>query len=291
MPTRHRQRILNPDGSSNVRRVGGPPRGWRGELSHFLLTVSWPTFIAVVAVVYVAVNLAFALLYLACGNGIENAREGSLADAFFFSVQTIATIGYGRMNPVGMAANLLVTVETLAGGMGLAVLAGLGYARFTRPTAAVMFSRQAVVGRFDGQPALMLRIANRRANEIVEAGVDLVLARTETTRDGVEFRRFYDLALLRGRSPLFTLSWTVIHPIDDASPLAGASSEALERGQAELLVVFWGHDEGFAQTVHARHAYGRGDIAWNARFADIFIDLPDGHRGLDFNRFDRVEPL
>lgn len=286
-----RPRILNSDGSSNVRRLGGRNRAWRGELGHFLLTVSWPRFLAVVVVAYAAVNFAFALLYLACADGIENARPGSLADAFFFSVQTLATIGYGRMSPVGTAANLLVVIEALVGGMGLAVLAGLGYARFTRPTAGVMFSRKVVIGAFDRQPALMLRIANRRTNEIVEAGVDLVLARTETTSDGVEFRRFYDLPLLRQRSPLFTLSWTVIHLIDDASPLAGASAEAMERNQTELLAVFWGHDEGFAQTVHARHAYDCDDIAWNARFADIFIDLPDGHRALDFGRFDKIEPF
>jgi inward rectifier potassium channel len=274
-----------------VLRLGGARHGWRGEVGHFLLTVSWPGFIALAASAYCAANLGFALLYLACGQCIENARQDSLADAFFFSIQTLATIGYGRMTPVGAVANLLVAVEALAGGMGLAVLAGLGYARFTRPTAGVMFSRRAVVGSFDGRPALMLRIANRRTNEIVEAGVDLVLARNETLSDGAEFRRFYDLAPLRRHSPLFNLSWTVIHPIDEASPLAGASPEALERDQAELLVVFWGHDEGFAQTVHARHAYDSRDIVWNARFANIFTNTPEGRRTLDFDRFDLVEPL
>jgi len=285
------QRILNSDGTSALVRVGPRPAGRLHDWGHALLTMSWPAFFAVVAVVYLAVNLLFALAFLACGDGIENARPGSLADAFFFSVQTLSTIGYGKMAPRGVIPNLLVAAEALVGMTALAVVAGLAYSRFIRPTAGVVFSAQAVVDRFGGRPTLMLRIANRRTDEIIEAGVSLVLMQRETTPEGVTWRRFYDLVPVRARSPLFTLSWTVMHVIDDSSPLAGHDGASLAAAQIEILVVFSGHHQAFGQTVHARHAYDYSQIRWDARFVDIFTDLPDGRRAIDFGNFDEIVGL
>ena len=192
-----------------------PPRraGPGGDLYHFLLRSTWLRLLVVLVVVSAGINALFALAYMATGDGIENARPGSFADAFFFSVQTLATIGYGKLVPRSLAANVLVALEALVGLLGLAMVTGLVFAKFSRPTARVLFSRMAVVSRRDGVPALMFRMANERGSGIVEAQVHVVLARNETTAEGEAVRRFYDLDLSRRQNALFALSWTVIHPI------------------------------------------------------------------------------
>jgi inward rectifier potassium channel len=281
-------RILNPDGSSNVTRLGLEKRGWLDDHYHDLLTVRWPSFFAIIAGVYLAANALFALAYLACGDVIENARPGSFTDAFFFSVQTMATIGYGRLIPVGPLANTLVTLEALCGMLGLAVAASLIYARFTRPTAGVLFSSHTVVTSFEGKPTLMMRLANLRVEQIIEADVHLVLVRSEISQEGMLFRRFHDLALTRSHSPVFSLSWTLMHPIDHHSPLYGENDETLRHAHAELLVLFTGHHEAFAQNVHARHAYTCDEIIWGGRFVDVFTTLPDGSRALDLTKFHEI---
>src|SRR5437867_11613586 len=203
-----------------------------GDLYHRLISSSWPRLLMLVAVAFVGVNTLFALGYLLGRDAIENARPGSFADAFFFSVQTMATVGYGKMVPRALYANVLVTVEVLMALMGLALVTGLTFAKFSRPTARVLFSRRAVIAPQDGVPSLMFRMANARGNNIVEAQVHVVLARNETTAEGVEMRRFYDLDLTRRQSALFTLSWTAIHPLTEASPLRGLTTSALEAAEA-----------------------------------------------------------
>ncbi|MBI3444432.1 MAG: ATP-sensitive inward rectifier potassium channel 10 [Magnetospirillum sp.] len=281
-------RILNPDGSSNVTRLGLERRGWAGDHYHSLLTVSWPVFFALISGIYLMINALFALAYLACGDVIENARPGSFTDAFFFSVQTMATIGYGKLIPIGPLANALVAFEALVGMMSLAVAAGIMYARFTRPTAGVLFSTRMVVSPFEGQPTLMLRLANLREEQIVEADVHLVLVRSEISEEGMIYRRFHDLRLARARSPVFSLSWTVMHPIDHHSPLYGETTETLRNSHSELLVLFTGHHEAFAQDVHARHAYCADEIIWGGRFVDVFTTLPNGQRALDLTKFHEI---
>ena len=282
-------RYLNPDGTSGLHRVGGVRRSWFGDWGHRLLTMQWPWFVLVVMIGYGLVNLGFALLYMSCGSCIDNARPGSFTDSFFFSVQTLATIGYGYMIPKGVVANGLVAVEALVGMMFLAVVASLAYARFTRPTAGVMFSDRVVVGQFDGKPALMLRIANQRSNQIVQASASLSMVRDEPTVDGRPFRRIHDLKLVRSVSPLFTMSWTVVHLIDQHSPLFGATADSLSANSTEFLVLFTGHHEGFGQRVHSRRAYAWWELAWNARFVDMIVTLPDGKRALDLHRFNHLE--
>ncbi len=261
------------------------------DLYHHLLSASWPRLLATMALLYLASNALFALVYLAQPGSIENARPESFVDAFFFSVQTMATIGYGKLVPRTVLANVLVTAEALFGLLAVAMATGLMFAKFSRPTARVLFSCRAVIAPHDGVPCLMFRMANARGNNVAHAQLDVVLAREETTLEGDRMRRFHDLTLLRPRSTLFALSWTAIHPITERSPLRGATSDSLGATQAEIVVSLMGYDESLAQTVHARHRYQPGDIAWGARFADILVTEPGGARRIDYARFHDVVPL
>jgi inward rectifier potassium channel len=260
------------------------------DLYHWLLVEPWTQFFALVLVVYLGANLVFAFGYLSIGDGIEEARPGNFADAFFFSVQTMATIGYGKMAPRGLAANVLVTLEALVGLLGLALVTGLVFAKFSRPTARVLFSRNAVITRFDGAPALLVRMANERGNQIAEAQAHLVLLRTEVTAEGEEVRRMIDLHLRRSQSAFFAFTWMLVHPITPGSPLHGETPESLREKDIDLVASMTGLDETLGQTVHARHAWTPADVLWNHRFADVLVTLPDGRRAVDYGRFHDVEP-
>jgi inward rectifier potassium channel len=273
-----------------IERVGLSHRHF-SDLYHHLLAGRWWRIAATVLAFYLGSNVLFALLYLIGGNNIENARPGSFEDAFFFSVQTMATIGYGRFSPVTLWGHVLVTVEALCGLVGLALVTGLVFAKFSRPTARVMFSRVAVVAPWDGRLSLLFRMANERANQIVEAQLRLVLARSEVTREGIPLRRFYDLVLQRQRTAIFALTWTAIHPIDEHSPLFGQTPESLAAAEAELIASLTGIDETFSQTVHARWSYIASDLRWGARFVDILSRSPDGRRRVDYTRFHEVVPI
>ncbi len=268
----------------------GLPRALWHDAYHDLLTMTWRRFFALVFGGYLALNALFALGYHALGDAIEGARADSLADAFFFSVQTLATIGYGRMAPRTLPANVLVTVEALLGLVGLAVTTGLVFARFARPTARVLFSDVAVIGPYDGVPSLQFRMANARGNQIVEARLKLTLVRDEVTAEGVPVRRVHDLKLRRSEHGAFVLTWTAIHPIDEDSPLYGLGPADIDGATSDLLASLTGIDEGLAQTIHARHAYHVEDLRWNARFADILTAGRD-RSTIDYRRFHDVVPL
>jgi len=259
------------------------------DVYHSLLTTTWAQFFALVLVAYLGANLLFAAGYLSIGDGIEEARPGSFADAFFFSVQTMATIGYGKMAPRGIAANLLVTLEALIGLLGLALVTGLVFAKFSRPTARVIFSRNVVITRFDGVPSLLVRMANERGNQIAEAQAHLVLLRTERTPEGEDVRRAHDLHLRRSHSAFFAFTWLVVHPITPDSPLHGETPESLRTTDVDLVASMTGLDETLSQSVHARHAWTPDQILWGRRFADVLVSLPDGRRAIDYRRFHDVE--
>jgi inward rectifier potassium channel len=274
----------------NVVAVGIAPGRWR-DAYHTLLTMSWVRFFALLIVGFLVVNSAYALCYAALGDGIENARPGSLQDAFFFSVQTLATIGYGKMAPRTLAANLVVSAEALMGMIGLAVTTGLVYARFARPTARVIFSEKAVIRSFDGVPSLLFRMGNARVNQIVEARLKVTLLRDEQTPEGETVRRVHDLRLLRSEQSMFALTWTVVHPIAEDSPLRGETPESLRARRADIVASLTGLDDGLAQTIHARYGYGPDQILWNARHADILTTERDGTRVIDYRRFHDTEPV
>ena len=272
-----------------VRRIG-LHIPWRSDLYHRTLTLRWWEFLGVGCAIYLGINLVFAELYLRQPGAIAGAKPGDFLDAFFFSVQTIATIGYGQMSPATVYANTLVTIETMAGLIFLALATGVVFARISRPTARVMFARVATIAPHNGVPTLSLRIGNERRSQILEAFATVSLLRYERTLEGVEFRRFYDLPLARTRTPVFTLPYTVMHTIDEASPLYGVTHEALVAEEAQLLVTVSGIEETTSQTVHARYSYMPEEIVWGHRYADIFSSDPDGTRVIDYARFHETGP-
>ena len=273
--------------TGQVARIGFEKSGWR-DTYHFMMTIPVFGLLLGLAGAWIAANGVFACLYLLFPNDIAHARPGSFADAFFFSVQTMATIGYGDMYPQDLAANLIATTETVYGMMTMALSTGLLFARVSRPTARMTFSRIAVIDDFDGKPHLMFRVANQRRNQIVEAQMRFYVLRLETSFEGVEMRRFHDLALVRDHTPVFALTWTVMHRIDEASPLHGVTPEMMRAEDMTLVCTMTGTDETFAQTVYARYAYNADTVRWKARFADIFTIDPDGRRAVDYTRFHDV---
>ncbi len=283
-----RARLLLRTGRYNIVRRGVPDPRWR-DLYHRMLSASWVWLLTVVVGSYVGANAIFALFYLALGDGIENARPRSFADAFFFSVQTMATIGYGKLVPRGNVANALVTIEALFGLGALAVATGLLFAKFSRPTARVMFSKYAVVAVRDDVPRLMFRVANERESMIVEATMRVVLVRSEKTKEGEAVRRFHDLELERARTAIFPMSWTVSHKLDAASPLHDLSRSTMEAGEVELICSLTGTEELFASTIHARFSYSAADVLLGHRLVDILSVEPDGRRSIDYARFHDVE--
>ena len=289
----HERRLLNRDGSFNVRRHG---LSWVARLSvyHTLITMSWPRFLALVLAYYVGANVLFALLYLACGPGalVGHAAEtmgGRFAQAFFFSVHTFATIGYGNVSPSGLPANLLVTVEALLGLVGFAIATGVLFARFSRPIARVLFSERAVIAPYNGFTAFMFRITNARTNELFGLQATVLFSRIDGPSNA-RLRRYSQLTLERSSVVFFPLSWTIVHPIDEKSPLWGLTYEELERQEAEFLIVLSATDETFAQTVHARSSYKPAEIVWGAKFVSLYKPIaPDGTVSIDVSRLSEVE--
>ena len=288
--------MLNRDGSFNVVRSG---LGTLESLApyHQLLTISWVGFLGLVGLFYLALNLVFAVAYLVCGPdallgpGVEM-LGGRFSRAFFFSIQTFATIGYGQIGPNGLATNLVVTVEALVGLMYQALATGLLFARFARPTASILFSRYAVVAPYNSGHGLMFRIVNRRRNEIIQLEAQVLFSSMEPDNRGGTVRRYSLLPLERNKVTFFPLSWTIVHPIDDASPLAGKTPEELERTQAELLVLLSGIDETFEQTVHARSSYRADEIVRNARFQSMFLPADSRSRvSVDISRVHEIESV
>ena len=268
--------------------IGLPRDAWRDGY-HVLLTMPTSAFIAALAVAFLTINGLFALLYMTDEGGITNARPGSFEDAFFFSVQTLGTLGYGVMAPKSLITNLVATLETFVGLFNLAIATGLLFARISRPTARIMFSRRAVVTPFDGVPTLMFRAANQRRNMVIEADVSVTLVHDVTTREGALLRRFDELPVLRSRSPMFFLTWQVMHQIDENSPLYGETTESLIDKHAEILVVMKGIDETFVSTIHARTSYTPDEIAWRSKLSDIFTIDERGVRAIDFRRFHEID--
>jgi len=269
----------------------GIPRLHFADLYHKLLTLSWPQFFILICLSYLVMNSLFALAYLAGGDCIANARPGSLKDAFYFSVQTMATIGYGAMYPSTEYANTIVAIEAFFGLWAVAMVTGLAFSKFSRPTARVIFSRVAVIAPFNGVPTLMYRAGNQRLNQILEAQQGVTFIRDEVTSEGEYMRRFYDLQLMRNQSRIFSLTWTVMHAIDESSPLYQLTAKDLIEQEAEIVITLTGIDETVSQTINARHSFVASEIMWNMRFVDIILRTPDGGRVVDYTRFHEVKPV
>jgi inward rectifier potassium channel len=289
------QRLLNRDGTFNVTRTGLRFSS-SINLYHSLLMMPWWRFLVILSASYLVINGVFATIYLLCGPKALNgpgsgALDSDFLRAFFFSIQTFATIGYGQIGPVGLAANLIVTFESFAGLLALALATGMIFARFSRPTAKILFSDSAVIAPYRGITAFEFRIANARKNQLIELEAKVLFSRIEDSQ-GKTARQFHELALERPKVAFFPLSWTIVHPIDEQSPLHGVTEEDLHRGNSEFLVLLTGIDETFSQTVHARSSYRADEIVWNAKFANIFNHPRGNDRlGIDMSRLHSIEQV
>ncbi|MDB4916539.1 MAG: channel, inward rectifier [Gemmatimonadetes bacterium] len=283
------KRLIERDGRFTARREGFSPLSYLNGY-HALLTMTWPRFLGMGTVAYAAMNALFAVLYLACGDqalggvGVDQ-MGGRFLRAFFFSVETFATIGYGNVYPIGAAANWLMTVESIISILCVALLTGVVFARFARPTAALLFSDVAVIAPYQGKTGFMFRITNARSNQLMELEAKVLYTRL----DG-QGRRYTQLKLERTRVVFFPLSWTIVHPIDETSPLWQLSHEDLIRTDAEFLILISGIDETFAQTVHARSSYKSNELAVGKKFANLYKPVgPDGTVTIDVSRLSDVE--
>jgi len=259
------------------------------DFYHWVLTLSWTYFFGVVTAAFFVTNAIFAVLFFVVPGSVSNAA--SFSDCFFFSVQTLATIGYGVMAPQSTWGHMIVTVEALFGIVSTAMITGLTFARFARPQARILFSDKMVISKRDGVPHLHLRIANWRRNQIVEASLTVLLLVSETTKEGETLRRPMPLKLVRDRNPMFALSWTAMHAIDETSPFHGDGIEKLRSMKAEIFVTLTGLDETLMQTIVARFRYALDDIVPNAKFADLLTIAEDGTRLIDYDKFHDIISL
>ena len=256
---------------------------------HAFLRITWRAAIGLIVAFYLGLNALFALAYM-YSDGIVNAAHGSFADAYYFSIQTMGTIGYGAMYPRGPAANALVILESVSGLLITAVVTGLVFAKFSHPTARIVFCQTAVISPMEGVPTLMFRVGNERSNQIIDTHIRVVLLRTEITKEGTTFYRMHDLVLTRERSPALTRSVTVMHPITPQSPLYGQTPESILKDEVEIQISVMGLDDTSYQPVHAQSAYNSTTIAWGARLADILSEDADGDVTLDLRKFHDIVP-
>jgi inward rectifier potassium channel len=288
-------RLLNRDGSFNVQSRG---RGLHAFLAYSnLVSTTWNRFFLFVAISYLMLNGFFAVGYVLCGQGglvntLDTGIYSPFLKAFFFSIHTSATIGYGSTVPVGVPTNILVALESVVSLLGLAVVTGLVFARFSRPVADILFSKNALMTYLGDLRSFQFRIVNARNNQIIDLHVRLLVSRFENNASGAAVRRYYPLRLEREGVVFFPLSWTIVHPIDRDSPLFGVTEEQLCASGAEFLILLTGMDETFSQVVNARSSYRANEIIWDAKFADIFVYDPDGRMaGVDIKRFHDTTPV
>jgi len=290
-PSRPAPRVSLASTNRPIRAIG-IERALHKDVYHFILARGWSTFFALVGTTFLGANVLFASLYLAQPGCIAHARPGSFEDAFYFSVQTIATIGYGGMYPLTRYAHMVVVMEAMTGILGIAVITGLTFTRFARPSARVLFSNKLTITPRDGVPHLMFRMANWRRNRIVEAQLRVTILVTERTREGEVLRKQVDVPLVRDRTAVFFLTWTALHKIDADSPFYGPDAIAkLGEKNASLFLSLIGFDETIGQTISARHEYGLSDIAVGARFVDVLGADERGRFQIDFSKFHDVVPL
>jgi len=277
-------------GGRQVITFGLPRRRWH-DLYHLLMTMSWPRLFASYGGFFALFNLIFAAAYQLQPNDVANLNPPGYWGRFFFSVETLATVGYGDMHPQTVYAHLIASMEIFTGLMSVALITGMMFARFSRPTARILFARHAVIRQFDGRLTLMLRAANERQNVIMEASAQLRLVRDERSAEGTPMRRIYDLPLRRSEQPMFIFGWSLMHVIDDASPLATATAESLQAARGYLLLTIAGTDETTGQLLMSRQEYGPSAIYWNHAFVDIFMTGADGIDRFDYTKFHDVEPV
>ncbi len=257
----------------------------QGDFYHLLMQMTWKQLFALFSSSYFILNSIFASLYYIGGDVILNADPGSYWDAFVFSFQTSSTIGYGHFTPKTNYAHFIVMLDAISGILFVALATGIAFGKFSRPTARVLFSENVLLNLMNGQETLMFRMGNARRNQIVDANVTVVMTRPETSLEGVEMRRIYDLKLVRKNSPLFSLSWTVMHVVDEDSPLFHMSEEEIKNEQIMFIVSITGVDDAFSQIIYDRHLYFGGDVESGKQFVDVMRIDETGQSYIDYTRF------
>jgi len=294
-PVMKNQPLINKNGSPNVKRKGLSFFN-TADNYHKLITMSWIKFWGLVLSVYFVINILFSLIYVSIGPDslFGHHIDGELNrfwEAFFFSAQTISTVGYGHISPRGMAANSIAAFESMMGLLTFALATGLLYGRFSRPYAKIVYSKNIIVAPYnDNCRGLMFRLANERMNILVDLSIEVIFSYNEDV-DGKLVRRFFPLELERKSVSILTLNWTVVHPLNENSPLKGMTLEDLKKSEAGFAVLLRSFDDAFSQTVHSRTAYLSEEIVWGAKFKPVFDRAPDGRIILDLskiNQFDLV---
>ncbi len=268
---------------------GGHRYDWRDPY-HFALAISWPRFILVFVTADLAINVLFATAYLAQPGAISNAHPGSLSDAFFFSLETLATVGYGVMAPATIYGHVVASIEILCGMAFMAIMTGLVFVRFSRPRARILYAANPVIGKFNGKPTLMVRIANGREHRLTDATAQLGILVNEWTKEGHFFRRIIDLPLVRSRLPLFALTWTLMHEIDAASPFNEYETKEMGKVIVRLFLSIEARDPALAARVYDIKDYGPEDIFFGHRYSDAVAVDEDGRTIADLTRISWVEP-
>jgi inward rectifier potassium channel len=289
MPRRQRQ-IRVRSGQFEFVKLNAEKFEWR-DTYHFILTLSWPGFAGFVFGIYLLINIVFAALYLLEAHAVAEMRPGSFFDAFFFSVETLATVGYGHMYPETFYGHLITMLEIIVGMFGLAVITGLIFVRFSRPTARIHFSKVAVIAPFDGVPNLMIRLANLRHQAMVEPEFRMILLRNVITAEGDEVRRFRSLKLEFDRLIAFPAVLTVRHRIDEESPLFGMTPEDFQQQDIRIIASIVGVDTVIVAPVQSFGDYNYDQIEWNRRFVEIYDQNEEGQWTVDYARIDETEDI
>jgi inward rectifier potassium channel len=264
---------------------------WR-DVYQWVLALSWTRFIIFISSAYIAINLIFATLYSLGGDSVAGMRSGSFLEGFFFSIQTLATVGYGHMYPQTAYGHVVATIEIVSGMFWLAVMTGLIFVRFSRPTARIVFSKCLVIAPFNGQPTLMLRVANLRSQSMVETEFRVMFMRDEPLQeDGEMFRHFYSLKLHFERLIVFPAALTLRHTIDQTSPLYGETPESLETSRALFVASVVGVETVIPAAVQCQKDYSWQDVRFGQRFVDVYTDDGDGRLTVDYGRLDETRPI
>jgi inward rectifier potassium channel len=283
--------IQTPKNARRIAIVKGQDFSRWTDFYHVVLLMSWWVFFTGLAGSFVLINAIFACFYYLDPHAFAHGQPSTFWASFLFSVQTIGSLSYTVSVPDSVFANAMVSVEAFVGIVYMGVVTALLFARFSRPFARVLFSNVALITPFDGVPTLMFRAANQRGNQVLDASVNVTFARRTTTREGIVMRRFEELPLMRARTSLFALSWTIMHKIDEKSPLRGLSLDDMRANQVELVVLLSGRDDTLADTIYARHAYRPEELVWNHRFVDVLSISPQGRGVVDLRRFHDTEPI
>lgn len=264
------------------------PQGGYKDIYHILMRSTWPKVFLFYVCTFLFFNILFAVLYLSVPGSISGPH--TFRNAFFFSVQTFSTVGYGAVSPLNLYGNIIVVIEIMTGVLTVAVTAGLAFAKFSKPSAKLLYSNNLVLTTFDNEPVIMFRVANARGNEISSANIEFHRVYPFRTQEGNDIVRFKPLKLIRNYSPVFALSWSVYHPIDQDSPFYGISPEDLIKLKDEFYVIFHGTDSAFSQTIYDIHYYTMKDLLLHHRFVDILHREDDGTRYIDYGKFHETVP-